>query len=101
MSVYPLRLDGKVILVTGGYGYLGRAIVESLSFHGARVIVGGKDQSKFLTAFDGVENCYFVKLDIAKTVSIANAFEEIFKSWSTLDCVINNAFYSKGQSPEQ
>ena len=45
--VYTFDLNDRVIIVTGGYGYLGKAITESLLFHGARVYVLGKDKEKF------------------------------------------------------
>jgi len=101
MSVFPLRVDGKTIVVTGGYGYLGKAIVESLFFHGAHVIVAGKEKDKFVNIFPETANISFIGLDISDSNAIKVAFKEIFDQWSKIDVIINNAFYSKGQSPEE
>lgn len=40
------RLDGKVALVTGGYGGIGTTVSEGLSAMGARVAVAGRDRAK-------------------------------------------------------
>ena len=37
-------LKNRVAIVTGGYGYLGKAFVQSLNEAGAKVIVAGRDE---------------------------------------------------------
>jgi gluconate 5-dehydrogenase len=49
--IYTFDLSDKIVLITGGYGYLGRAITESLVYHGATVYVLGRSQEKFNNAF--------------------------------------------------
>lgn len=100
MNTYPLRVDGKIIIVTGGYGYLGKAIVESLSFHGAIVIVGGKEIDKFKKVFIDNPNVDFINFDISDTTSIIAGYTKAIEKYGKIDVVINNAYYSKGQSPE-
>ena len=41
-NVFSCSLKEKVVLITGGYGYLGRSITESLVFHSAKVFVLGR-----------------------------------------------------------
>jgi len=100
MNIHSLRVDEKVIIVTGGYGHLGKAIVETLSFHGGRVIVAGKEKAKFEKNISANGNISFIELDISNTQSIANAFREIHTRYARIDVIINNGFYSKGLSPE-
>ena len=100
MSIFSLRVDNKVIIVTGGYGYLGKAISESLSFHGAKVIVAGRTKDKFNEVFKNNNKIDFIDFDISNTDSIKSGFESVFNKYGKIDVLINNAFYSKGQSPE-
>lgn len=101
--IYTFDLSDKIILITGGYGYLGKAITESLVYHGATVYVLGRSQEKFNHAFDsntekGVR-LFFENCDISKTDSIKMAFKKVYEITGKIDVLINNAFYSKGQSP--
>lgn len=99
--VYTFNLAQKNILITGGYGHLGKAIVESLLFHGANVFVLGQSLDKFQEAFGNKEHIklHFVHCNIQETTSIKTAFENIFTAHKQIDVLINNAFYSSGQSP--
>jgi gluconate 5-dehydrogenase len=102
--VQTFSLKDKVIIVTGGYGHLGKAITESLLFHGATVYVLARDEEKFELAFPisskDKSNLNFVKGDISSSESIINSFQNVFDKEGKIDVLINNAFYSKGQSPE-
>ena len=100
MGIYSLRLDGKIIIVTGGYGYLGKAIVESLVYHGAIVIVAAKTKDKFNEIFKDAHNVDFEKFDVSESNSIINGYKEVIRKYKKIDVMINNAYYSKGQSPE-
>jgi NAD(P)-dependent dehydrogenase (short-subunit alcohol dehydrogenase family) len=102
--VYTFSLKNKVVIVTGGYGHLGKSITESLLHHEASVYVMGRDETKFSETFqDAIANkslLYFVSGDVSETESIVNAFQTVFDKEGKIDVLINNAFYSKGQSPE-
>lgn len=99
--VHTFNLAQKNILITGGYGHLGKAIVESLLFHGANVFVLGRSLDKFQDTFghEKTTNLYFEHCNIQETTSIKTAFENIFTTYKQIDVLINNAFYSSGQSP--
>jgi len=104
--VKTFNLNNKIVLITGGYGYLGQAISESLIFHGATVYVLGRDEKKFEEAFKSIDQTLklklnFEKCDVANTLEIKNSFEKIHNKAGRIDVLINNAFYSKGQSPEK
>lgn len=101
--VYSFDLNKKVVIVTGGYGHLGKAIVESLLFHNAIVYVFGRDEEKFNASFQEYSNnskLHFVVCDITFTDSIKKSLNLVFDNEGKIDVLINNAFYSKGQSPE-
>jgi NAD(P)-dependent dehydrogenase (short-subunit alcohol dehydrogenase family) len=96
-------LTGKIVAITGGYGYLGVAIVESLLHHGATVYVLGRTESKFKEAFSGfldADNApKFTECDISDSESVQLAFKIIDEAEGHIDVLINNAFYLKGQHP--
>lgn len=97
-SAYKIELSGKNIVITGGYGHLGKAIVESLVLHGGNVFVLGRDTTKFARAF-GDSKVNFVNCDVASSAGIERAIVEVVGKTGSIDVMINNAFYSKGQSP--
>eukprot|EP00002_Diphylleia_rotans_P001595 TRINITY_DN10885_c0_g1_i2.p1 TRINITY_DN10885_c0_g1~~TRINITY_DN10885_c0_g1_i2.p1 ORF type:complete len:127 (+),score=15.92 TRINITY_DN10885_c0_g1_i2:51-431(+) len=61
-------LDGKIITVFGGSGFLGRSIVRELSKEGAKVRVFSRTAQK-LDAFQGL-NVEYVKGNIADSSSV-------------------------------
>jgi NAD(P)-dependent dehydrogenase (short-subunit alcohol dehydrogenase family) len=97
-DVYKIELSGKTVAITGGYGYLGRAIVASLVSHGGRVFVLGRDESRHTNAF-GTSEVGFVSCDVANSKSITHALQEVCDQSGSIDTLVNNAFYSEGQSP--
>ena len=89
-------LNNRVILVTGGYGYLGKSICLGLVAHGATVMVLARDENKFKAAFSEVDNIHFVKCDVSSTESVQNAFQQIDLSFGRIDVLINNSFFGQG-----
>lgn len=102
--IHNFDLTKKTILITGGYGHLGKAITESLLFHGATVIVLAKDRTKFNQIFSENKllgkSLYFEYCDISNSESIKKSFYSISGIY-TIDVLINNAYYMLGQSPEE
>ena len=94
-------LENKVAIVTGGYGYLGKAFVQSLNEAGAKVVVAGRDEQKFKLAFPIVSNIYYCPLDISNTESIKKCFADVNKTYGSIDILVNNAVYLSGQYPEE
>ncbi len=91
-------LRGKVAVVTGGYGHLGKGFCKGLSDAGASVVVAGPHHNKFKDAFERENNpkIIFEQMDVAFEGSIKAAFEKIYKKTGRIDVLVNNAFYSKG-----
>lgn len=93
-------LKDKVVLITGGYGYLGKSITKGLADHGAHVIVLGREKEKFQAAFpQSNSNIYFEICDVSSTNSIKESFSRVYKRFSKIDVLINNAFYAEGSEP--
>ena len=102
--VYNFNLKSKTILLTGGYGHLGKAITESLLYHEANVFVLGRSKEKFEELFGKNQfvntTLFFEYCDVSDSESIKQAFKNIDTKFP-IDTLINNAVYSKGQSPEE
>jgi len=92
-------LEGRVIALTGGYGWLGVAIAKGLASHGGRVFVLGQNRERFEATL-GDQSVHFVECDLKQSPSIVTAFEAVAKIAGGLNVVINNAFYCRGLNPE-
>jgi len=95
-------LTGKVAIVTGGYGHLGKAMSRSLAAFNATVIVAGRSEEKYTTAFDKNERAVigFEEMDITHSKSVNNCIERVSKDFGCIDILINNAHAAKGNSQE-
>lgn len=95
------NLDGKVIAITGGYGYLGKTITLGLLSYGATVWVLARNKEKFEQAFQKIESdsdrLHFCFCDISRIDSIQVAYEVIIEKSGSLNGLINNAFYMSGR----
>ncbi|UOQ99746.1 SDR family oxidoreductase [Hymenobacter sp. 5317J-9] len=96
-------LTDRLVLVTGGYGHLGRAVVLGLLAHGARVVVLARQEASFAEQFaDEIPKgrVYFQACDVASTPSVQAAFRAIREQRGAPHVLINNAVYSAGQQPD-
>ncbi len=100
MNIFNLK--GKNAVITGGYGHLGKGMVEALLSCQANVIVAGKSEGKFINAFAGQlsSNLHFRDIDILSRKSIERCFSSVYQDFGSLDILVNNAQVSKGQSQE-
>ena len=80
------NLKGKVVIVTGANGQLGRTICNAFKEAGSKVI--GIDVAIDNNIIDDVE--YF-KVNITKKDDIYDAFMKIITRYKTFDVLINNA----------
>ncbi len=92
-------LKDKVILVTGGYGNLGKSIVSGLIDAGGTVVVLGRDKNKFNKTFGArKQNLFFEFADVSNSDTIIQAFKNIKGYFKKIDVLINNAVYLKGDA---
>lgn len=91
-------IKDKIIVVTGGYGYLGGAISKGLANIGAKVIIVGKNQEKgeeFIKLNSKNENMFFFKCDLRQVSNIESIFGRIYADIGTIDVLINNANFGE------
>jgi NAD(P)-dependent dehydrogenase (short-subunit alcohol dehydrogenase family) len=89
-------LRGKIAFVTGGLGGIGRACVQSLLAHGARVAFtfadGQEPESAALEVVtEHAESLSAHALDLRYNDSIQTCFKQVLERWDRVDILVNNA----------
>ena len=87
-----MRLDSKVIAITGGSHGLGKALAKACCMEGARVAIIGRNSSKLELARKEIGNSVAsFPCDIGDPFSVRHAFQEIAAQMGALDALVNNA----------
>jgi len=94
-------LKSKIIVITGGYGYLGKAMVNALIEHGSKVYVLARSKDKFDKAFKEQPLVFFTKTDVESIDSINESISKIGKKEGKIDVLINNAYFGATNHPEK
>ena len=89
-------LTGKVAVITGGAGLLGREFAKALLTYGAKVILWDVNKQKGQEALEDIRadvegQIDFIKTDITDKKSIQSAVETILDKDNGIDVLINNA----------
>lgn len=88
-------LQGRVALVTGATGGLGRAIVEALAQHGARVVASDLDMDACRRAVgdwrDGGWDVHATAADLRDAKSIEQLTRSVLRDFGTVDILVHNA----------
>jgi NAD(P)-dependent dehydrogenase (short-subunit alcohol dehydrogenase family) len=87
------RLDGRVALVTGGAGLLGRRYCEALLEAGAHVVIADLDfgRAQSLASELGAQNALGQSLDVADERSVQACVDAAVERFGRLDILVNNA----------
>ncbi|HEX6525613.1 MAG TPA: SDR family oxidoreductase [Streptosporangiaceae bacterium] len=89
------RLDGKVALLAGATGGIGRVMAELFAAEGARVVVGGRrqlegeDVAGAITARGG--QAAYRQLDVSDEESVEGAVRFAVSQFGRLDVLVSNA----------
>ena len=100
----PKSLSGRVALVTGSAGGIGKAIAKKLAEEGACVIINDINEKRLQTALDefvklfGKDTATSVVLDVTKIDTIDNAMAAGVVAFGGVDIIINNAGISISKS---
>lgn len=88
------RLEGKVVVVTGGSRGLGRAIAVEAGREGARVVVGyrrrEREASEVVDAIGGGSACA-IALDVREAASVDGLFARTLETYGRIDGVVASA----------
>ncbi len=99
-----MKIDKKIIVITGGNSGLGKATTEILSAKNKVVILGRNEKEVAETVQEF--KCDGIICDITNASQVKNAFSQIIKKYGKVDCLINCAgVWIKGSieqnSPEE
>jgi NAD(P)-dependent dehydrogenase (short-subunit alcohol dehydrogenase family) len=99
------RLNGKVVLITGGSSGIGKATALRLSKAGATVVICARNAETLRSAHVEIEQAggkvYSVQADITQENDVQKLFDMIEMEFSGLDFLINNAGHSIRRSVMQ
>jgi NAD(P)-dependent dehydrogenase (short-subunit alcohol dehydrogenase family) len=87
-------IKGKVAIVTGAGGGVGKAISKRLSSEGCKVIMLGRDKTKLQKAASEIgnkKNTMTVIADITKEAEVLSAIDQTINSFDKIDILVNNA----------
>jgi 2-hydroxycyclohexanecarboxyl-CoA dehydrogenase len=91
-----MELDGRVAVVTGAAGGIGRAIVAALLAAGARVAALDLDATAAReVAAAGGDAIVGIETDVASSASVASAMTEAKRALGPIDVLVNNAGIDK------
>jgi NAD(P)-dependent dehydrogenase (short-subunit alcohol dehydrogenase family) len=93
-------LDGKVAVVTGGAGGIGRGIVEALSEAGAAVVIADINEEAAQATADEISGeTLAVRHDVRKAESATALDAAIQQRFGRLDIIVNNAGVGPNPGP--
>ena len=87
------KLEGKVIVVSGGTKGVGRAAAEAFALNGAKVVIGGRDEESAMKSIRlmkvyGTEGL-FVYTDLNKVEDCKKLFDEAYLKFGKIDGFFN------------
>jgi glucose 1-dehydrogenase len=95
MSDHARPLEGRVGIVTGAAGGMGRAIVEALGAAGASVVAADLDAEAGREAAVAVESAggqaIFVQVDVSSASDVEAMVDAAMSTFGRLDCAVNGA----------
>lgn len=85
------RLDGRRVLVVGGYGGIGEPTVRLLASQGAAIAIAGRSVDKAKALAGDIPNGAAVRIDITDHASVDSGVAEAVSVLGGLDVVVNMA----------
>jgi len=88
-----MRLENKVILITGSYTGIGRAIARRCVAEGAKVVLNGlrEELSESILEELGSSNAVHLTIDITDKTAPEQLIKKTIDAFGKLDAVVNNA----------
>jgi gluconate 5-dehydrogenase len=99
------RLDGKVALVTGGYGGIGDAVSHGLAQAGAKVAVSGHNAEKAAACAEALRaagcDSYAVAFDSLSSAETRRMVDDVAGHFGRLDVLVNCVGLNREEKAEE
>src|SRR5687768_5161690 len=97
-------LHGKVAIVTGGNGGLGRGMAVGLASAGAHIVIAARNQTKTAETAVAFRQQYGVEVlelqvDVCQEADIKAMVDETMRTFGRIDILVNNAGTNIRKSP--
>jgi NAD(P)-dependent dehydrogenase (short-subunit alcohol dehydrogenase family) len=87
-----MRLSGKVAIITGGGGGIGKAIATAFVREGAKVVIAGRDSKKLERAVAEIGGeCLAVGADVSKVSDVQKLVDAALGKFQRINVLVNNA----------
>jgi NAD(P)-dependent dehydrogenase (short-subunit alcohol dehydrogenase family) len=88
-------LNGRVVVITGGAGGIGRALGQAFAAHGARIALSDIDEARLATACDQLRQTgatvHGFPVDVTSRAAVTRLATEVVGHFGQVDVVCNNA----------
>ena len=83
-------IEGRVVVVTGGYGILGASMAEYLAGEGAHIVILGRNADKGTPLAERLGGI-FVQADVTSTAELETALAKVVARYGGVDVLVNAA----------
>jgi NAD(P)-dependent dehydrogenase (short-subunit alcohol dehydrogenase family) len=88
-------LDGKVVLVTGAAGGIGRSIAQRFAGQGCKIVVNDVDAARATEVVDLINadggSAVAAAADVSDSAQVATMFDTLVEAYGHIDVLVNNA----------
>jgi len=100
----PKALSGRIVLITGSAGGIGKAVGKKFADEGASVVINDIDEERLKITMDefqnkfGKDTAFSVMLDVTNNQTVEKAFAASALAFGGVDIIVNNAGISISKS---
>src|SRR5215469_855008 len=96
-----MKLDGKVVFITGASGGIGAATALAFASEGARLLLAARRAGKLAEVTSkalerGAKAVRSIDLDVRNQRGVQQAIDDLPEEWAEIDVLVNNAGLSRG-----
>ncbi len=96
-----MKLDGKIVFITGASSGIGEATAHAFAAEGARLLLAARRKDKVDAVAQaclkkGAPEVHSIELDVRDQAAVAKSIRSFPQTWSGVEVLINNAGLSRG-----